>query len=390
MQKRGIRTIGDWNLNRRELMALVGAGAGMAILPRMAGAQTPDATPATVSRAPSLTIDISTEPATLDPALTYDANGWSIVHSVYDSLLQYNNDGELELLLAEEWEWKDPTTIAVKLRPGITFHNGEPLTSKAVQFSLEHLTAEETASQVAGNFKVIESFNEIDDLNFELVLSQPAPRLPAQIAAWLPILPPDYAATNDFARNPVGTGPYRFESWSPGEKIELSVNEEALGPLLALVPLKHRDFERAHNRIHFPRAMFDEPLPQADRHTLELCVAQCDLLMQRMEQRRGITAVVRSKLFRDSGRFPTLPEIAGELAMHPRTLRRHLAEEGTSFRELLNAARATVAADLLGNVGLTVEEVSKRLGYADVSTFSHAFKRWHGVAPSAYRPETRP
>jgi AraC-like DNA-binding protein len=77
--------------------------------------------------------------------------------------------------------------------------------------------------------------------------------------------------------------------------------------------------------------------------------------MQRNERRRGITAVVRSKLFRESGRFPTLPEMAAELAVHPRTLRRQL-----------------------------VEEVSKRLGYTDTSTFSHAFKRWHGVPPSAY------
>ena len=96
--------------------------------------------------------------------------------------------------------------------------------------------------------------------------------------------------------------------------------------------------------------------------------------------------MVRSKLFRDRGGFPALPEVAAELNMHPRTLRRHLAEEGTSFRDLLAEARATVALDLLCNVGLTVEETSKRLGYTDVSTFSHAFKRWHGAPPSEYRP----
>jgi AraC-like DNA-binding protein len=165
---------------------------------------------------------------------------------------------------------------------------------------------------------------------------------------------------------------------------EVSLDEGVLGPLLNLVPMPHVAFNRAHSRLHFPRAMFDEPLPQADRHTLELCIAQCDLLMQRTEQRRGITAVVRSKLFRESGGFPTLPDVAAELDVHPRTLRRQLAEEGTSFRALLNQARSTLAVDLLCNVGLTVEEVSKRLGYTDTSTFCHAFKRWHGVPPSAY------
>jgi AraC-like DNA-binding protein len=166
--------------------------------------------------------------------------------------------------------------------------------------------------------------------------------------------------------------------------VEATLDEHTVAPLLELLPVVNREFGRAHNRLHFPRAMFDEPLPQADSHTLKMCVAQCDLLMQRSEQRRGITAVVRSKLFRESGRFPALPDVAAELDMHPRTLRRQLADEGTSFRALLNEARSTLAVDLLCNVGLTVEEVSKRLGYTDTSTFCHAFKRWHGVPPSAY------
>ncbi|OSC40838.1 AraC family transcriptional regulator [Mycobacterium decipiens] len=174
------------------------------------------------------------------------------------------------------------------------------------------------------------------------------------------------------------------EKYADQMSAEVAIDEELLRPLLWLMPVHDIAFGRAHNRLHFPRAMLDEPLPQADRHTLEMCIAQCDVLMQHNEQRRGITALVRTKLFRDSGRFPTLPEVAAELDIHPRTLRRRLAEEGTSFRALLNEVRSAVAVDLLRSVGLTVEEVSRRLGYTEVSTFSHAFKRWYGVAPSAY------
>src|SRR5690606_32569071 len=139
METLGIRTIDDWNLSRRALLGALGVGLGAVALPRHRGsAQSPDA--AEITRAGSLTIDLSSEPDTLDPALTYAQNGWSVVHSIYDSLLQFDNDGNLELLLAESWEWTSPTTIQVALRPDITFHNGEPLTSKAVQFSLAHLT----------------------------------------------------------------------------------------------------------------------------------------------------------------------------------------------------------------------------------------------------------
>jgi AraC-like DNA-binding protein len=166
---------------------------------------------------------------------------------------------------------------------------------------------------------------------------------------------------------------------------EVAIDEDVLQPLLTLMPLPNVAFGRAHSRLHFPRAMLDERLPQADPYTLDLCIAQCDVLMQQYAQRRGITAVVRSKLFRDPGRFPTLPEVAAELGIHPRTLRRRLTDEDTSFRALVNEARSALAIDLLCSVGLTVDEVSQRLGYTETSTFCHAFKRWHGMPPSAFQ-----
>jgi AraC-like DNA-binding protein len=221
----------------------------------------------------------------------------------------------------------------------------------------------------------VKVFEGADTCLLEFVVDQ----LPADVRAFF--LERDVASivmtTSDFALPVV-------VRYADQMTMEATLDQGVVAPLLALMPMVKPEFGRAHNRLYFPRAMFDEPLPQADRHTLDTCIAQCDVLMQRNEQRRGITAVVRSKLFRESGRFPTLPEVATELDVHPRTLRRQLADEGTSFRALLSEARSTLAVDLLCNVGLTVEEVSKRLGYTDTSTFCHAFKRWHGMPPSAY------
>ena len=171
-------------------------------------------------------IDLGTEPGALDPATTYDADGWSIIHSIYDSLVQFGPEGEIEPLLAESFTLEDPLTYRVKLRDGITFHNGEPLDVRAVGFSIAHIMDEATGSQVAGNFAVISEIVEVDELTVDLKLSAPAPWLPEQIAAWLAILPPDYAAGNDFIANPVGTGPYRFEASSPGDRITVLANED--------------------------------------------------------------------------------------------------------------------------------------------------------------------
>lgn len=179
-----------------------------------------DATPAL---ADSLTIDLLEEPKTLDPALTYDANGWSIVHSVYDSLLQYSPDGTIENLLAESFELIDPTTYEIKLRQGITFHDGTPFDAASVAASVAHIQDETVASQVRQDFLVIQEVQQVDPTTVRFVLTASAPWLPSLIAAYLVMLPPN-ATADSLAANPVGTGPFAFAGWERGQQISLTVN----------------------------------------------------------------------------------------------------------------------------------------------------------------------
>jgi AraC-like DNA-binding protein len=94
---------------------------------------------------------------------------------------------------------------------------------------------------------------------------------------------------------------------------------------------------------------------------------------------------VRSRLLAEPGTIPSMAQIARELNVTTRTLHRHLAAEGVSFRTLIDEVRETLATELLTGTGLSVEQVARRLGYAEPASFTHAFIRWHGVAPGRYR-----
>lgn len=98
---------------------------------------------------------------------------------------------------------------------------------------------------------------------------------------------------------------------------------------------------------------------------------------------------VRACLLSRPGRLPDMEAIAQQLHLSSRTLRRRLLDEGTHFRLLLEEVRQTLAEELLATGGLTLEEIAARLGYAEVSNFIHAFKRWKGLAPHQYRQRHR-
>ena len=124
---------------------------------------------------------------------------------------------------------------------------------------------------------------------------------------------------------------------------------------------RHRVRLRSHRRSRSTRDA-RRPPPQADPHTLAVCIAQCEQILERRRRRHGLSAQVRSELLSAPGEMPGLDAVAASLHMHPRTVRRRLAEEGTSFRALTNDVRATLATELLSQVGLTVEQVARRLG----------------------------
>lgn len=71
--------------------------------------------------------------------------------------------------------------------------------------------------------------------------------------------------------------------------------------------------------------------------------------------------------------------------MAPRSLHRRLTEEGTSFRNLVDAERKQLAGQLLGNTEMKQEEMALQLGYGDPTAFARAFRRWFGQSPSEYR-----
>ena len=134
----------------------------------------------------------------------------------------------------------------------------------------------------------------------------------------------------------------------------------------------------------YPEA-WDRPLPLADPalHSTLVVVAGG------VEVRRDFDGPVSDAVART---FPTaLPEgrtsiedAAGAVALSVRTLQRRLAAEGTTFGALLDEFRRGEAARLVGDGAATVGEAARRLGYAEPASFTRAFRRWHGVAPSAW------
>ncbi|MET0236496.1 MAG: AraC family transcriptional regulator [Kibdelosporangium sp.] len=143
-------------------------------------------------------------------------------------------------------------------------------------------------------------------------------------------------------------------------------------------------FGRQSTVATFDAAYLDEPLPQANPHTVAMCDAQCRALVSRRRARTGTAHEVRERLTQFGGVSSPMADIARHLGMSTRTLRRRLEDEGTSFRALLDEIREALAEELLTKGAVPVEDVAFRLGYAEASSFIHAFKRWKGVTPTAY------
>ena len=80
-----------------------------------------------------------------------------------------------------------------------------------------------------------------------------------------------------------------------------------------------------------------------------------------------------------------MEDVAGRLGLHPRTLRRRLRQEGTSFEAIKDEVRYAAARELLMLGALDIADIAFTLDYASVSSFVHAFRRWSGMSPGRWR-----
>ena len=117
----------------------------------------------------------------------------------------------------------------------------------------------------------------------------------------------------------------------------------------------------------------------------ELGARQCDELLRELSRRPGVAQAVRRALLRAHGEFPGQMSMAKRLHVSARTLRRQLAEEGTSYREIVDEVRFEVAKRYLETPELTVGQIAGLLDYDDPANFRRAFKRWSGVSAQAWR-----
>lgn len=203
------------SMSRRDL--LVGSAAAAVAGPLLHGLAVGRAV-AQGDIADSVVIDLDGELESIHPSLAYTGRDWSIVNSIYDSIVTIDATGAVVPLAAESFTTEDATSFDVILREGLAFHDGTPVTAEALRGSWEFLMA--SGSSAVDVFDVISDVTVESDLEATIVCESPAPWLPAQIATWLMLVPPGY--TEDRALNePIGTGPYVFESRTQGQDVQL-------------------------------------------------------------------------------------------------------------------------------------------------------------------------
>jgi AraC-like DNA-binding protein len=179
-----------------------------------------------------------------------------------------------------------------------------------------------------------------------------------------------------------------FANRIPFSSLKLRLPSQNTAPFEKIFGLTP-SFDQTVNQAQFSAGLLAMPLPQANPITAQMCEQQCQQLLAQRYQQGRIAVKVRQQLLQHVGHFPNMELLAENMAITSRTLRRQLQNEGTSYRELLDEVRQMLAEQWLTLEGLNQEQISERLGYSEVSNFSHAFKRWTGKTPAQFRNNVR-
>ena len=166
----------------------------------------------------------------LDPLRQANNATSEVTYQIHESLVTLSPEQELVPGLATAWELLDDgVTYRITLREGVRFHSGEPFDARAVAWNFERQLATEPLAIAAGLVPPFESIDVVDENTIDVTLEEPNGVFMNLLAAPLLMMvdPTRYEGLEeDYARDPSGTGPFRFVSWSPDRRIVLEANPD--------------------------------------------------------------------------------------------------------------------------------------------------------------------
>lgn len=181
----------------------------------------------------TIALIVTRDPSTFDPQVTRSPSAIAVLDYLYDTLVYQAADGSILPSLAEDWVVsEDGTEVTFSLKDGITFSDGSVLDAEAVAFSVERFKEVGERSLIYGDMLNIESVEVLDPLTAKFVLIEPASTLLSSLSfSFAGILSPSAveAAGEDYAMNPVGTGPYVLAEYIPESELTLTPNPNYAG-----------------------------------------------------------------------------------------------------------------------------------------------------------------
>ncbi|MEO0401326.1 MAG: ABC transporter substrate-binding protein [Pseudomonadota bacterium] len=182
-----------------------------------------------------ITVAMQLEPPHLDPTSAAAGAIDSVLYSnVFEGLTRFMGDGAVVPGLAQSWEISDDgLTYTFTLRAGVTFHDGTGMDAEDVKFTFDRILAEDSANAQKALYAAISAVEVVDPQTVRMTLSEPNGNMLFNLA-WgdAVIVAPE--SIENIKQTPIGTGPFKFDSWTQGDKIEISRSDSYWGDAPAL------------------------------------------------------------------------------------------------------------------------------------------------------------